>query len=148
MSDSTTDLVTPAKEVLSLVKALNLSKTRVASVNGEIGERIKHAVENKHLHSSALKAVAKLVRTDPEKRDDFLRAYRLYFDYAQEAGMFGSAHVGDLVDEAESDADPAEAERLGDVVESNVRKLRRGIKTFDDSDFDEPAASSEEVATA
>jgi hypothetical protein len=113
----------PKKLVLSLVKRLNENKTRVQSINGEIGAEVKEAVENKHLHSGALKAVAKLVRMDPQKRDDFLRAYRLYFDYATEAKMFGAAHVGDLVDDAASDSEH-DAEPLGDVVAENVRNLR------------------------
>jgi hypothetical protein len=113
------ECVAPKKLVLSLVRRINENKTRIASVNGELGVEVKEAVENEHLHAGAMKAVAKLVRMDPEKRDDFLRAYRLYFDYAQEAKLFGETHVGDLVDDAEP---------LGDVVAGNVRKLRSGIR--------------------
>ena len=116
--------IAPKKLVLSLMRRINENKTRVLSLNGEIGAEVKEAVENQHLHSAAMKAIAKLVRMDPEKRDDFLRAYRLYFDYAQEARLFGAAHVGDLVDEAES----AHEQPLGDVVADNVRKLRSGIR--------------------
>lgn len=123
--------VAPKELVLSLVRRINENKTRVQSLNGEIGAEVKEAVENKHLHSGAMKAVAKLVRMDPEKRDDFLRAYRRYFDYAQEAKLFGAAHVGDLVDDAESAQQP-----LGDVVAGNIRKLKSGIRKLPDGKND------------
>jgi len=122
----------------------NENKTRVQSINGEVGAEVKEAVENKHLHAGAMKAVAKLVRMDPEKRDDFLRAYRLYFDYAQEAMLFGAAHVGDLVDEAES----AHEHPLGDVVADNVRKLKSGIRNRrEDTSIPNPSIE-ESVAAA
>ena len=135
--------IAPKKLVLSLVKRINENKTRVQSINGEVGAEVKEAVENKHLHAGAMKAVAKLVRMDPEKRDDFLRAYRLYFDYAQEAMLFGAAHVGDLVDEAESAHEP-----LGDVVADNVRKLKSGMRNRrEDTSIPNPSIE-ESVAAA
>lgn len=140
-AENEVEKVAPKKLVLSFVRRLNENKARVQSINGEIGVEIREAVENKHLHSAALKAVAKLVRMDPEKRDDFLRAYALYFHYAEEAKLFGAAHTGDLVDEAERlpDVDPVP---LSDVVESNVRNLRRGIRPLEDSAQSEEAASA------
>ena len=46
--------------VLSLIRRSNETKTRVRSQAGALGEEIKKAVENKHLHAGALKLVARL----------------------------------------------------------------------------------------
>jgi hypothetical protein len=67
-----------------------------------------------------MKLVAKLVRMDEIKRNAFCAAFELYLNYAQEGGLFGDEHVGDLLD-------GAEAQPIGDVVENNVRALRDGI---------------------
>ena len=67
---------------------------------GALGEEIKDAVENKHLHAGALKIVVRLARMDAVKRDDFWRSLQLYWDYGIEGGLFGAQHVGDLVEQA------------------------------------------------
>lgn len=113
-----------SKVVLSLIKKSNETKTRMQSISGELGEEIKSAVENKHLHAGALKLVAKLVRMDAVKRDDFLRAFEVYADYAVEGGLFGGQHMGDLIDQERGDG---KAEPVDRVVD-NVRRLRRGTK--------------------
>jgi uncharacterized protein (UPF0335 family) len=113
-----------AKIVLSLIRRVNETKTRVQSENGMIGQEIKDAVEDKHLNARALKSIARLTRMDADKRLAELAAFDLYRTYAEEAGLFGGGHVGDLVDDAEA----PRAEALGDVVANNVRKLKGGIK--------------------
>ena len=72
----------------------------VQSEAGALGEEIKDAVENKHLHAGALKIVVRLARMDAVKRDDFWRSLQLYWDYGIEGGLFGAQHVGDLVEQA------------------------------------------------
>lgn len=112
------------KQVLALVAALNETKTKTASINGEIGKRIRSAVENGHLHAGALKLVAKLARMAELKRADFLRAFELYCDFAKEGALFGEEHEGDLADEAEAEAPPNNGiERL-----SNIRTLEQPPK--------------------
>jgi hypothetical protein len=124
----------PKKLVLGLIRGINEDKTRVQSINGARGEEIKGCVEDKHLHSGALKAVAKLVRMDPEKRDDFLRAHAKYYEYAKEAGLFGDEHVGDLVDDTADGESRAGVVSLGNVVAENVKRLGVGIKQIEDSE--------------
>lgn len=135
MAEDTVERATPKKQVIALIRAANTAKTRVASINGEIGERLKHAKENANLHLPAFKLVAKLVGMSEEKRDEFLRAFDLYRDYAEEENLFGEEHVGDLVEDAEKAAADAEVEQ----VESNVTQLRRGIKELseDEQEFDD-----------
>jgi hypothetical protein len=136
MAEDTVEHATPKKQVVALIKAANTAKTRVASINGEIGERLKHAKENANLHLPAFKLIAKLVDMDEEKRDEFLRAFDLYRDYAKEENLFGEEHVGDLVEDAEREA---EADGEAEQVASNVTALRRGIKELseDEQEFDD-----------
>lgn len=123
------EIAASSKLVLSLIRKSNETKTRMQSISGELGEEIKSAVENKHLHAGALKLVAKLASMDAIKRDAFQRAFKLYIDYAIEGGLFGGQHVGDLVEQAEADVETsAKASRLGDGAAGNVEKLRLGIK--------------------
>lgn len=119
----------PKKVGVSLIRHLNVAKAQTQSINGSVGQEIKDAVENKHLHSGALKMIAKLARLDEIKRNDFLASFDLYRIYAMESNFFGEEHVGDLMDDAESVAvATGAAVALGDVAGENVRKLRGGIK--------------------
>ena len=133
---SAPEIAASSRLVLSLIRASNETKTRMQSEAGALGERIKHAVENSHLHAGALKLVARLARMDEIKRLAFLSALDLYRDYAREGGLFGEEHVGDLVDNAEL---ASAGEAAGKVVE-NVRRLR-GIKPLPDGDPDPPLAA-------
>src|ERR1700724_661252 len=121
-------LQSSSKTVLFLIRQINETHTRVQSENGAIGAEIKEAVKNRHLHSGALKLIAKLVRMDELKRLAFLSAFDLYRTYADEAHWFGEEHVGDLMGYAKASTSDLEAEQLGDVVEDYVRKPRRGTK--------------------
>lgn len=124
----------PKKLVLSLIKGINEDKKRVQSINGARGEEIKGYIEDKHLHSGAVKAVARLVRMDSEKRDDFLRAQARYYEYAKDAGLFGDEYAGDIVDQAEDGGQRPHIVSLGDVVDQNVARLRGGIKQAPEQD--------------
>lgn len=124
----------PKTLVLSLVRRSNEAKTKMQSISGVLGEEIKEAVENKHLNARALKNIARLARMDADKRLAELSAFDLYRTYAEEAGLFGGGHVGDLVDDAASESEQSEASSLGDVAAENVRKLRRGIKKIPESE--------------
>ena len=138
----------PKKLVLSLIKKSNETKLRMQSIAGELGQEVKDAVETKNLHAGALKLVAKLARMDSEKRDDFLRAYHLYWKYAMEAKLF-EFHVSDLVDEAEAADGPGEpldgAAALGDVAADNVRTLKRGLKKLPPEETSSVSPSSSDA---
>jgi hypothetical protein len=116
--------------VLSLIRQTNETKTRMQSEAGALGERIKDAVENKHLHAGALKFIARLTRMDAVKGNDFWRAVQLYMDYAIDDGLFGAQ--SDLVDRAQ---EATSAQSNGeDAATENVRTLRRGMKSLPASD--------------
>jgi hypothetical protein len=140
MAEDTSERATPAKQVIALIKAKNTAHTRVQSINGEIGERLRHAKDNAHLNLQAFGLISKLARMDEEKRNDFLRAFDLYRDYAEEANLFGEEHVGDLLDGAkgEDDSDPD-----ADASSANVVALERGIKALSDEEreFDDQTSS-------
>jgi hypothetical protein len=90
--------------VLSLIRQTNETKTRMQSEAGVLGEAIKSAAENGHLHPGALKFIARLARMDELKRNDFRRALALYDDYAVAGGLFsGGQH--DLIDRAQERSD-------------------------------------------
>jgi hypothetical protein len=116
-----------SKLVLSLIRRTNETKSRVQSEAVSLGEEIKAAVEDKHLHAGALRHVARLARMDPGKCADLMRAIDLYMDYAIEAGLFGYGHTGDLVDQAR------EAAAGEDASAGNVHRLRGAIKQLDES---------------
>jgi len=140
MTDDKPERAANAKQVIALIHALNQTKTRVASINGEIGERIMAAKDNGHLHPGAFKAIAKLVRADEEKRNDFLRAFDLYRTYAEEANLFGEEHVGDLLDDLDSGDEP---DPNAEAAERNTKALNGGIKVLSDEEreFDDQTSS-------
>lgn len=133
MTEETSKIVN-AKQFLALIKAADQAKTKVASINGEIGERIKTAVEDGHLHAGAFKLILKLSRQDEDKRDEFLRQSDIYREMAIKGGLFGEEHTGDLDDLArKAAAEQAEDEESSRVAE-NVHRLETGIKTLSDED--------------
>lgn len=103
--------------VLSLIRASNETRARMQSEAGELGQEIKAAVEDNHVHAGALKLIAKFVRMNELKRVEFLGAFDLYRTYAREARLFGAEHAGDLVRDTEADA-----------AEENVRRLRDAVR--------------------
>ena len=141
MSEGTEKLVN-SKQFAALVKAADQAKTKVQSINGEIGERIKQAVENGNLHAGAFKSIVKLYRMDPEKRDGFLRAFDAYRDMASEMNLF-EEHVGDLDDMARRENEREAEEAEADQVAENERRLKAGITELSDEEreFDDATAS-------
>jgi hypothetical protein len=128
----------------ALIKAADQAKTKVSSINGEIGERIKAAAENANLHPAAFKMILKLYRMDPEKRDAFLRSFDAYRDLATELNLFDE-HVGDIDDLArKAAAEDAERQEAEDAqVADNVHRLETGIKplTGEEREFDDATSS-------
>lgn len=136
MSDETTKIMNE-KQFVALIKAASEAKTRQASISGDIGERLKHAAEDGGLHKAAFTQVLKLHRMDEQRRDEFLRQFAIYCEFAENNGLFGETHVGDLADMANANEDEEAAER-------NSKLLSKGIKKFDDSDteFDDATSSN------
>jgi len=151
-----------AKQFVALLRDADQKKTRVASINGEIGERIKEASENGHLHRALFGLMLKLSRQDELKREDFISQFPIYVEMCREAGVFGQEHVGNLADmaaeeEPEQDADEAAAEANTTALEKGIKKLpaedgfeddevsakpsRRRAKAKDDIGADEKSGS-------
>lgn len=134
---SETNRVANAKHIISLAKAFNQGKTRVASINGEIGERIAHAVEDGNLDPKAFKfccALARMFSKDELKAKGFWSNIQVYYDIFEEHGLFGQKHVGDLAEMAERDEEEAEREAEERQTQDNIVKLETGIKPLPDGD--------------
>ncbi len=139
---------TNKKQFLALLKEVDLKKDKSASVAGEIGERIKHAVENAHLNRAAFGMIMRLYRMDEEKREDFIRSFDLYREYCEEAKLFGEEHTGDFFDDKETDdtgdkAEPDTAESDAEVGAKNAAKVAEGIRelTPEEREFDDATSS-------
>jgi hypothetical protein len=114
-----------AKKLASLLRFGDQTKTKISSISGEYGERIKESAEKDSLHRGAFNVILKLKRADEEKRDEFLRCFDLYRDLCDENELWGETHAGNL-------ADMAEAKPLSEVVKDNVATLKGGIKQLSD----------------
>ncbi|MDJ0449221.1 hypothetical protein [Methylocystis sp. JR02] len=139
MTEGTEKLVNK-KQFGALIKAADQAKTKVSSINGEIGERIKNAADNANLHPAAFKMILKLYRMDPEKRDAFLRNFDAYRDLASELNLF-EEHAGDIDDLArKAAAEEAEREEAEEAqVADNVHRLETGIQPLPEEARDKPS---------
>jgi len=139
MADEKTTAITNAKQLIALAKAFNQTKSKIGSINGEIGERIGHAVENANLHAGAFKFCCSLARKhekDEHKANEFWRMCQIYHEEFEKAGLFGEQHVGDLVEDAESgDTGDADADR-------NAKAIQNGIGELPEDDGKKPSLRS------
>lgn len=115
------------KVLLALLKDHSNRKTKVAEINGELGERLLHHKEASNLHLGAFRLIAKLYRDADDKRKDFIAAFELYRDIIEESGGWPGEHAGDLADMAgerqEVDEDAAAAERNADALQKGITEL-------------------------
>lgn len=119
------------KQLIALIKEADQKKTRMQSLSGELGERVKAAVENGHLHKGAFGLCVKLHRMDDLKRADYIRSVRLYLDICEQEQLWGSVHTGDLA----TMADQADEEGADEkAAKENSKKLRKGIKPLEGGD--------------
>ena len=147
-SESTADRTIAAKQLVALIRETDQKKTKIASITGELGERIKSATENGNLHKACFGLMVKLYRMDEDKRDDFLRQFPLYVDICREGNLFGQEHVGDLVEDAQASDRLAKrdavAGEVADIVDANTMALEGGIRQLPEDealkDFDDDAA--------
>lgn len=129
----------------SLVKKVGETKAKVASLNGEVGERVQHAVDNAGLHAGAFKLICKLERMDEQKRDEFLRQFDIYREKAIKLALFGEEHIGDLADmadkETQEEADARAAEENTKLLEGKdgIKQLPEGDAEFDDATSSKPS---------
>jgi hypothetical protein len=135
MSEAPIKLVN-AKHLVALLKDADNKKTRIASINGEIGERIKEAVENGNLHKGLFGLMLKLSRQDEQKREEFIGQFQAYVDMCREHGVFGQEHVGDLLD-SEPEEDPDDV-----AAKANAEAIEKGITPIPEDDFEDDAKSA------
>jgi hypothetical protein len=145
MTEETATKVVNAKQLIALAKAFNQSKSKVASINGEVGERIQKAVENGNLHAKAFKfncALARMYEKDDLKAREFWRNVILYHEEFEKSGLFGEQHVGDI-DELARKAEQEERDAEAAQVAENERLIMSGIKPLaeDEKEFDDAASS-------
>jgi hypothetical protein len=130
MADEGTTKIVNKKQFLALLKDADQKKTRVASINGELGERIKEASESGHLHRQLFGLMLKLSRQDELRRNDFLAQFPIYVEMCRDGGIFGQEHAGDLVADAEKaaakeeDADAAAVEKNAKAIENGIGELK------------------------
>lgn len=148
MTEEVATKVANTKLMIALAKAFNQSKTKVASINGEIGERIAKAVENGNLHAKAFKfncALARMFEKDDLKAREFWRSLILYHEEFEKNGLFGEQHVGDIEELArkakqeERDAEAAQLEANGKAIMDGIKPLSEADKEFDDSTATKPS---------
>jgi hypothetical protein len=149
MADEKTTNITNPKQLIALAKAFNQTKSKIGSINGEIGERIAQAVENGNLHAGAFKFVCSLSRKhekDEHKALEFWRQVLVYHDEFEKAGLFGEQHVGDLADMAsgsgEEDTGDADAAQNAKAIQNGIGQLSEEDAAFDDQTSSKPSRRS------
>jgi hypothetical protein len=133
MSEELSGFANP-KQLVALLKDADLKSEKIATITGELRERIKHAIDNGNLHAKAFSFARAVYRMKEEKRDEYLRHVKRYLEIMEEEGLLGDAHVGDLAEmarEAEQQ-DPDEA-----AAEANAQAIEGGIKPLSDAEFDD-----------
>ena len=117
----------------SLVKMSKSTKERTSSISGEFGEKVKSAVENGHLDKKAFAIACSIFKINDElRRNAVLRNVPLYFDMLAEMGLFPQGHHGDLVENAQKEADDEaddqhEADPEAAAAAENAARIESGI---------------------
>ncbi len=97
--------IMPEKDLLSLLKAIRLTKSRIAEDRGALGSRIAKAVADKNYHVGAGNVAAKLEKWmatgDPMKAVAFVQSLDAYVDYlgVREMDLFGGEEAKDNVED-------------------------------------------------
>lgn len=137
MSEEPVVQIVNETQFAALFRECEQKRIRSQSINGEVGERIKHAVEDGHLHRKLFNLMRALSRMDELKRNDFLSQFPIYVEMCERAGFFGDQHVGDLAELAERKAEEeAEAKEAADAahVARNEALLEKGISEISPED--------------
>jgi hypothetical protein len=139
-SESSGERIVDKNFLIGLIKESKVTKERTSSIAGSFGERIKSAVDNGNLDRKAFAIVAGIYKMGDElRRKEVIRNVDLYLDMCEEAGLFGSEHMGDIAEQAEraaAEAKEAAAKQEADQVSSNVVALTKGISKLEE-DHDE-----------
>lgn len=74
------DAVISQSKLTSLMKAKRGATKDTAEINGQLGNLIREAVENNHLHRKAFSTICVLDKMENEKIADFLMHFEYYLD--------------------------------------------------------------------
>lgn len=107
-SEDSVDRTVSPKLLIGLIKEAHNKKSKMDTIKGELGDRVKSAVEDGHLHRAAFALIVKLYRMEEQKREDFIRQAELYVAICREADLFGPVHAGDLDRMARDDRETGE----------------------------------------
>jgi len=117
----TTEKVKPSevKKVISGQKLKNLmaakrsAKKDTAEIAGQVGQMIRDAVENNHLHRKAFATIVTLDAMEPEKVRDFLDHFDYYLDVS---GIKKKAEAAPRLPMGDGPGEDDEEESEGDNV--------------------------------
>lgn len=68
------------KKLKTLLAECRSAYKDTREINGELGAKIKDAIENENLHKKAFATIRSLDRMEPEKLADFLDMFEYYLD--------------------------------------------------------------------
>ncbi|MFO1150973.1 MAG: hypothetical protein U1E62_21570 [Alsobacter sp.] len=123
--------------LVALLREAQSAASRVAEINGNLGDRVKHHKDHSNLHTGAFAIIKKMARMEELKRDAFWAALSLYKDIADE--KLWDRHSGDLADMAvQSDDAEHEADEDVEAAKRNEAALRRGISELPEDADDAP----------
>lgn len=127
--------------LVALLREAQSAASRVAEINGSLGDRVKHHKEHSNLHTGAFAVIKKMARMEELKRDEFWAALSLYKDIADE--KLWDCHSGDLADMAaqsdvEDETDGDEGDEDVAAAERHEAALRRGISELPENADDSP----------
>lgn len=122
-----------AKQVNAILTEADQKKTKISTITGELGERLKSFFEGSGIHRKAFSTIAALDRKDEEFRNDFFRSFdelRLICERDRWGG-----HEGDLLDK-EQDEEGGDGGQHREAAERNAKLLNAGIKPLDEAATD------------
>ena len=105
------DRVVAPRQLLALIKDAHQKRNEIQGIAGTLGDRVKNAIENGHLHRAAFALMVRLYKMDELKREDFIRQIPIYIEMCRKGELFGVEHAGDLVEMAGGDGEGGEIGR-------------------------------------
>lgn len=106
------------KKLKALLNQARSSTKDIASITGEMREKIGYAKEHDHLHTGAFGLTRRLDRMEPEKLADFMDHFDHYFNVS---GLAKRREQAQRLNFGPGDAESEE----GDEDDGKVRQLRQ-----------------------
>lgn len=106
--------VTSGKKLKSLLASCRSTQNDITELAGTLGEQIKSAVENHHLHKKAFNVCKMADRMEPEKLAEFLEQLEHYLEATglnERAASAPRMDMGAAGEQTENEADEAEQDK-------------------------------------